>query len=314
MVSPSMDRDTEALLSEFASASGPAFDDLSVDDKRAALDVLLGEATPYVPNVDMQDISIPSRSGDVITGFACRTPGEEPLPILFLIQGGGWSFARSNGYRPLAALLAKELQRLVVCVDFRLAPEHKFPAGLDDCMDVYLWLRFHGTSLGGRPDSITLMGDSAGGNIAGALALQCVEEQHVIPEALVLVYPMTDVSEGAEKRYRSRWSFGDGSKFLTEASIEWAAGSYTSSKAQRDDPLVSLVHHDHISSLPPTTIIVAGMDPLRDEGEYFASLLKDAGVDVACRNYENTIHGFLSFFHKIRLAHKAIQYIGRRLL
>lgn len=314
MIRPVTDRDTQSLLEEFSGVEGPGFDDLGVAEKRAALEQMLGAASSAAPDATYEDISIETGTGHRITGYVCKPEKkEQSLKTLLLIQGGGWAFARSNAYRPLAAVLAKELRCAVVCVDFRLAPEHPYPAGLDDCFQAYQWLRQNAGSFGACPDTIIVMGDSAGGNLAAALVLTCTERKVKKPESLVMVYPMTDISPCAAQKYRSRRYFGDGDFFLTEQSIEWAAETYTQGLVDRSDPSISLVNASGLEAFPPTTILVAGMDPLRDEGLCFADMLKEAGVEVNCRNYDNTIHGFLSFFHRIRLAKKAIAYIRRSL-
>lgn len=313
MICPHPDRETQAFLEEIASAEGQAFDDLTLHDKRNGLEAMLLEAKPDAPGVETQVISVPARDGRQLSGYVYKPLGVQQLPVLFLIQGGGWAFANAKPYGPLAALLAVELNRLVVCVDFRLSPEHPFPAGLEDCIDTYGWLQTHADMLGGDRTRIALFGDSSGGNLAGAVALSCHGESLSQMEALVLVYPMIDVSIGSADRYPSRLAFGAGDHFLTQASIDWAAEHYVPKAEQRGHPLVSLTNNKALSQLPKTTILTAGMDPLRDEAGYFASLLEEAGVDVCYRVYDNTVHGFLSFFHRLKLARRAVAFIKKQL-
>lgn len=313
MICPHPDRDTQAFLEEIANAEGPAFDDLTLQDKRDGLEAMLLEAQPYAPEVEKQEIFVPVRDGRQISGYAYRPHGAQQLPVLFLIQGGGWAFAQAKPYGPLAALLAVELNRLVVCVDFRLSPEHPFPAGLEDCIDTYGWLKAHVDGLGGDRKRIALFGDSSGGNLAAAVALSYGEANQSQMEALVLVYPMIDVSTGSTDRYASRQAFGAGDHFLTQASIDWAARHYVPVAEQRAHPLVSLTENKALAQLPKTTIVTAGLDPLRDEAGYFAGLLEEAGVDVSYRVYDSTVHGFISFFHRLKLARRAVAFVKKQL-
>ena len=315
MICPHPDWETEAFLAEVAGAEGPTFDDLTLQDKRDGLEAMLLEAEPHAPDVETQMISVPMRDGRQLSGYTCRPEGSQQLPVLFLIQGGGWAFATAKPYGPLAALLAVELNRLVVCVDFRLSPEHPFPAGLEDCIDTYRWLQAHADRLDGDSTRIALFGDSSGGNIATAVALSCPDETcQSQMEALVLAYPMIDVTIESADRYPSRQAFGSGDYFLTQASIDWAADHYVPEAEQRAHPLVSLTKSKVLAQLPKTTIITAGMDPLRDEAGYFAGLLEEAGVDVRYRVYDNTVHGFMSFFHRLKPAHRAVAFIKKQLV
>ncbi len=309
MTTPTTDPDTEEVLAEFAAAEGPSFDEMSISEKRQGLEALLLDAEAHAPEVTVTDITVPVRGGRAISGLALHPGGDGPLPVLFLVQGGGWSLSAAKPYLPLGALLAKELRRLVVIVDFRLAPEHKFPAGLEDCIDTYQWLRGEAQSLGGDPADIALFGDSAGGNLAAAVALVCATEGQVLPNALVLAYPMIDVRGGAPARYPSRTVFGGGDFFLTEASIQSAVDYYLADDSLRGHPLVSLAENPNLGRLPKTILILPGLDPLRDEALAFARQLGDQGVNVHVRVFEGTIHAFLSFFHRIGLAHEAVAKI-----
>lgn len=301
--------ETAALLTELTSVEGPGFDDMTIGEKRAGLAAMLLEAEADAPRVTQTDIQVPVRGGRAIDGVVMHPGGDQPLPVLFLMQGGGWSLSGSTPYRPLAALLAKELRRLVIMVDFRLAPEHKFPAGLEDCLDTYQWLLGEAAALGGDTGRIALFGDSAGGNLAVSVALSAHDMALQMPEALVLAYPMIDVRKDAVERYPSRMQFGGGEFFLTEDSIEAAVAYYLAEEGQRNHPLISLLEHESLAALPKTIIVLPELDPLRDEGEAFAGKLAALGVPVSSRVFSGTIHAFLSLFHRIGRAHEAVATI-----
>ncbi|WP_286828611.1 MULTISPECIES: alpha/beta hydrolase [Kordiimonas] len=315
MNKPILDADTQQLLAELAAAEGPSFDDMTVPERRLGLEAMFLETGAQAPTVAVREFQLPSRQGVPIHGLALQPDGEAdaPLPVLFMMQGGGWALSGARPYVPLGALLANALGRLVVLVDFRLAPEHKFPAGLDDCTDTYAWLRENAGQLGGDPDNIALFGDSAGGNLAAAVALRCARAGERLPEALVLAYPMIDVRIGADRRYPSRQMYGGGDYFLTEASVQAATLDYLEFEGLRDHPLVSLAGNPDLAKLPKTVLVLPGLDPLRDEGLAFADRLEAEGVEVHCRVFEGTIHAFLSLFHRIAMARDAVAFIRSRL-
>ena len=331
MVNQHPEPETAVFLAELAVGDPSAFDELTIDERRAGLEAMFLAAAPVAPKIQQGTITIPARDGRQITGLTFYPGGAEHsssaehprsaepsggtavLPVLFLIQGGGWALSGAAPYAPLAALLATELQRLVVVVDFRLAPEHKFPCGLEDCMDAYGWLQENAGLIGGDSGNIAVFGDSAGGNLAGALSLSCEEQGLKKPTALVLVYPMIDVQPGSANVYPSRQEYGGGGYLLTEASIMSSAADYVRSLDLLAHPMVSLVQQADLTHFPRTIIITAGMDPLRDEGKVFADRLRNAGVDVTYKVYDGTIHGFLSLFHRLSVAYEAVSFLQKAL-
>ncbi|MCJ9428021.1 alpha/beta hydrolase [Kordiimonas marina] len=307
---PDIDPETRVFLDQLNSADGPEFDSLTVAEKRAGLDAFFADAAPSAPKADVVDIDIPVRAGRTVSASVFSLPGKEArLPVLFLIQGGGWALAGRAAYGPLARLLADRLGRVVVVADFRLAPEHPFPAGLEDCIDVYKWVRAHAGEIGGDAERIALMGDSAGGNLAAALCLSDEVSAAERPEALVLAYPMTDIRPDAAC-YASRRELGGGDYFLTTGSIDWSAEVYTAGGTNSGHPLVSVICNDQLGRLPLTLVLTAGLDPLKDEGRIFCLRAVAGGANAVHREYAGTIHGFLSFFHVLPVAYEALADIA----
>jgi acetyl esterase len=177
---------------------------------------------------------------------------------------------------------------VVVAVDYRLAPEHKFPAAIDDALTAFRWVAEHAAEIGVDPARIAVAGDSAGGNLSAVVAQQTAAEEHA-PCFQVLLYPVTDLSEDSA----SYEAFADG-YLLTRAGMHWFRDHYLSVDAERADPRASPLRAHDLHGVAPAFIATAGFDVLRDEGRAYARKLADAGVPVSYRCYDSTIHGFFS--------------------
>jgi acetyl esterase len=184
--------------------------------------------------------------------------------------------------------LANAANAVVVSVDYRLAPEHRFPAALDDCMAVTHWLTEHAPELAGDPTRIAVAGDSAGGNLAAATALAARNGGPGLA-AQVLVYPVIDAACGTR-------SFDENAEgyLLTASTMRWFWEEYLGPGGDPADPYASVLHTADLGDAPPALVITAEYDVLRDEGEAFAHRLRDAGVDVSSLRYPGMIHGFLT--------------------
>jgi acetyl esterase len=210
-----------------------------------------------------------------------------PRPLIVYFHGGGWVIGDLDTHDGPCRFLATETGFAVLSVGYRLAPEHPFPAPLDDALAAYRWTVESADELGANPKRIAVAGDSAGGNLAAALCLLARDEGWPNAAMQALIYPVTD----AVGDQRSRELFADGF-LLTRADMEWFEGHYLPADVARDDPRVSVLRARDPSGLPPTFLITAGFDPLRDEGEAYAARLREAGVRVALRRHPGLIHGF----------------------
>lgn len=179
----------------------------------------------------------------------------------------------------------------VLSVDYRLAPEHPVPAGLEDCYAAYRWAREHAAELGADPDCVAVGGDSAGGNLAAVVSQLARADDVQPPDLQLLLYPLTNFDSDT----RSKTLFADG-YFLTKAELDWCRANYlTGSSLGKADPRVSPLLADDLSGLPPALVATGGFDPLRDEGAQYADALAAAGVATDHRQYGSLIHGFASF-------------------
>jgi len=217
------------------------------------------------------------------------TESSAPRPTLVFIHGGGFVYGGLDSHDAVCRVLAERAGVQVISVDYRLAPEHPFPAAYDDCVAAYSWIVEHAVELSVDRDRLAVGGDSAGGNLAAAVAL--VAARRGLPLAFqLLVYPTTDVLA----RHGSRRLFGEGF-YLNTAFMDLATESYLPVEGDRTDPRVSLIRAEIPGNLAPAYMVTAGFDPLRDEGEAYAKQLAGAGVEVTVDRRDGMIHGFLNW-------------------
>ncbi|MDQ8755434.1 alpha/beta hydrolase [Sphingosinicella sp. LHD-64] len=248
---------------------------------------------PPAPGLcEISDLAVPGGDGERPARLY-RPRGEAPQPVVLFLHGGGWSLGGIEDYDILVHDLATQSGVAFLSLDYRLAPEHGYPAALEDVAAALAWLRDAAPRFGLRTDRIGLMGDSAGGNLAAVTAwLERGSDPTIAGQWLI--YPMTDVSRPHED-FPSRLVCGDGDLFLTRGAIDAARAWYLDQRTDLAvDPRVSPLNADP-AGLPPTQIIVAGCDPLRDEGRDYHDRLAAAGVETSWRCYDSTIHAFLSF-------------------
>lgn len=219
------------------------------------------------------------------------TPREvaAPFPVLLWLHGGGHVIGSLDSYDAVCRQLALQADCLVVSVDYRLAPEHKFPAGVEDAFEALTWVGRHVDELGGDPKRIAVGGDSAGANLAAVCAILARDAgfPHLLFE--LLIYPRTASDEDS----RSHIEFADG-YLLTRRIIQWFHGHYRASEEDRRDFRYAPLVCNDLSRLPPALIIVAEFDPLKDEGLEYARRLREAGNQVQAVTYAGVVHGFFS--------------------
>lgn len=293
-----LDKDTENML---ALAAG-MFRDVAattkgeVDVARSYTERLLSEFSgEKVAGVCITDKEVPAPYGSVpVRLYQCHdTVGSDNLPLVVFFHGGGWSVGDVESYSPFIESLCAQSGVAFMSVDFRLAPEHKYPAAHDDGMSVVKWLFDNAGTLGFDHKRIAVMGDSAGANIAVATAWVINSKtQHSIC-AQYLLYPFLDVYNPHET-YASRMTFGDGQFLIGREALRQSIEWYVGQEAISDEVLTPLFLLN-LGELPPTVIVTAGFDPLTDEARVFAEKLQQAGVCVTSRHFETTIHGFLAF-------------------
>jgi acetyl esterase len=235
--------------------------------------------------VGSQDRTIAGPLGDI--PIRVYTPqGEAPLPILVYYHGGGWVIGSIDiTDRPIRAL-AHTTRCVVVSVEYRLAPEDKFPAALVDCFAATAWAAEHAAEIGGDAHQLVVIGDSAGGNLAAAVALMARELGPKIAYQ-VLIYPVTDFDFERPSCVENADGY-----LLTTNAMRWFWGHYLTNDAEGADWRASPMRASDLSNLPPALIVTCEFDPLRDDGQAYAQRLRDAGVRTKERRFDGMIHGF----------------------
>jgi acetyl esterase len=224
------------------------------------------------------------------------------------VHGGGWTLGSIASYDSVTRELARLIPAMVVSVDYRLAPEHPFPAGLDDAYTALQWIGAHIQGYGGDPTRIAIAGDSGGGNVSTVVAMKARHEGNVRVVQETLFYPSTNISSTDTQSYKA---YGTG-HLLTQKSVELFRGFYLPNKADWTNPYASPLLASDLSKMPQTLIITAGCDPLHDEGYAYAKKLEKAGVPVTYKNEPGLIHAFLNLFNYepaiTPYAEKSLQY------
>jgi acetyl esterase len=286
-----LDPQCQNLLAALAAMDLPAFADMTPEATRQAVQgfMLMGE--PEVV-AGVEDRQLPGPGGPVpvrIYTPADADPG--PLPVLVWFHLGGFVFGTVEWVDPITRALANRSGCIVVSVDYRLAPEHPYPAARDDAWAAVTWVAEHATEIGADPDRLAVGGDSAGGNLATVTCLMAREQGGPSIAFQLLIYPSPDCSEGAFALPSHREN-GDEGYLITNADIRVWWGHYLSGGADPHDPHVSPLHAPDLSGLPPALVITAEYDPLRDPGEAYARRLAEAGVPTELRRYDGQIHAF----------------------
>ncbi len=272
---------------ESASASGR----LSPQQARAR--IRAGAAAAAGPRRELPavgDLAIPGPAGMIPARFY-EPPGMglEDRPLIVYFHGGGWTIGDLDTCDGVCRFLALNTPAAVLSVGYRLAPEHPFPAAVEDALAAFRWAATDNTRLGADPARIAVAGDSAGGNLAAAVSLLARDEGGQQPAMQALVYPIADAVGG----HPSRDAFAEGF-LLTRADMDWFERHYLPPAVDRADPRVSVLRAADLSDLPPAYVVTAGFDPLRDEGEAYAEQMREAGVPVVLRRHPGLIHGFVN--------------------
>ena len=242
---------------------------------------------PPIPMARVEAVAIPGPGGTMEARLYSPTETSEPSALLLYFHGGGWVIGGLDTHDDPCRFLAARAGVRVLSVDYRLAPEHPFPAAAEDAFAAYEWASDNCERLGTDPGRIGVGGDSAGANLAAATCLIARAGDAPLPAMQLLIYPVAETAGAA----RSRQTFAEGF-MLTRADMDWFEGHYLPPGVDRDDPRVALLNASDLSGLPPAYVATAGFDPLRDEGEAFARGLREAGVQVALRRHPGLVHTF----------------------
>jgi acetyl esterase len=276
----------QAQLARMVAAGTPPLQEQSVAQaRRLHVEGAAELAGSPVEVAAIDDRTIPGPAGDLTVRVS--TPhGEPPFPIVVWFHGGGWVVGTLDTYDTVCRALAAAVPAVVVAVDYRLAPEHRYPAAVEDAYAATLWASRNAAELGGAQQRLAVAGDSAGGNLAAVVALGARDRGGPAIGFQLLVYPITDVGMDTAS-YREH---ADG-YHLTAAGMRWYWDHYLGG-ADGAAPDASPLRAAFLGALPPALVITAEHDVLRDEGEAYAARLRDAGVPAAVSRYPGMVHGF----------------------
>jgi acetyl esterase len=302
-----LDPEIQQIVELMEAAPGPPAHLVPIEQARIAHD---REATirsgPGEEVAEVREITVPGPGGPIPVR-AFRPAGDGPLALVAYAHGGGWALGSLDGFDPVCRALANASGAVVASIGYRLAPEHPFPAALDDVRAAVRWLAENAGDLGGDPERIALAGDSAGGNLATVTARRLRDEGGSRLRFQALVYPVCDSALDTPSYRACAEGFG-----LSAVNMKRYWELYLDGADGRG-PDASPLQADDLSALPPTFILTVRDDVLRDEGEAYARALEAAGVPVTVRRYDGAVHGFIRWLAKSQLSRRAVAEVGAAL-
>jgi acetyl esterase len=302
-----LDPEIQPIVEMMDAAPGPPAHLVPVEQARAAHEResrVLGGPGEEVESV--RDVTVPGPGGPIRVRVF-RPAGEGPLPVVAYVHGGGWAIGSLDAFGPVCRALANASGAVVASIDYRLAPEHPFPAGLDDVRAAVRWLAANAREFDGDPDRIAVAGDSAGGNLATVTARRLRDEGGPALRFQALVYPVCDSALNTPSYRECAAGFGLsalGMKRYWDWYLDGADGSR---------PDASPLQAEDLSGLPPAFVLTVRDDVLRDEGEAYARALEAAGVPVTLRRYDGAVHGFFRWLEKAEISRRAVAEVGAAL-
>jgi acetyl esterase len=307
------------LLLAFAALGGKPIGTLTPTEARLqptmadAVDALLKkrgqdpDPAKLAPGVTTVDATFPGQDGAQLTATLYTPVGAGPFPAVVYFHGGGWVIGSTQAYDAGARDLAKAAEVVVISVDYRLAPENKFPTAWDDALAAYKWASTNVGRWRGDPRRLALAGESAGGNLAISTAISAVAAGVTRPKAVVAIYPITQTGSTTESYVDSA-----NAKPLNKAMIGWFLDKTLNSPADKTDPRLDIIHAK-LSVLPPVTIVNAQIDPLRSDGAMLEEALKQVKIPVARKEYEGVTHEFFGAAAVLPAAKNAQNFVAEQL-
>ena len=306
-----VDADLQKILDMIKEAGRPPYAEVPLAEARAGYQVMVGLLDPQGEDIHRhEDRTIPGPAGDIPVRiyWPRETANGERLGVFIYLHGGGFVIGDLDTHDPLCRRLANRGDCIVVSVHYRRAPEHSFPAAGEDCIAAMNWCAAHAGELGGDGARLAVGGDSAGGNLAAVCALEARDNSGPNLSLQLLIYP--GVAPKLDSASHSLFAEGF---LLTRENIEWFFEQYMGGQELRDNPgFAPLIAADH-SGVARAEIIVAGYDPLRDEGIAYGEKLAAAGVPANVVNYEGAIHAFMQFYGATAACREAMEYCGEAL-
>ncbi len=309
MTSPVLDADTAKVLKKIAKFNPPPMAEVPVDQLRQGIRTVSDRVRPSDIH-EVSDLAIPAQdNGRVIPARLYRPSSQSNLPALVFYHGGGWVLCDIETHDEVIRRIALAANCVVISVDYRLAPEHKYPAGIDDAYQALCWVADNASELNIDVDKIGIAGDSAGGNLAAVSCLRARDQTGPRIFLQSLWYPVTNIHTLVTESYEV---MSEGYNLKRE-DMAWLKSQYLESPELAELPTVSPLLSDDLSGLPPTYIMTANFDVLRDDGQLYAEALEAAGNRVNYECFPSLVHGFLNMSHAVPAAEEALQAVAQHL-
>jgi acetyl esterase len=302
-----LDEATVGFLTQLAEGGARPLDELTPEEARGFM-AMLGDLSGPGPEVERAyDVELAAADGGSFT-VRVLVPAGDIRALVVYYHGGGWVIGNIDEYDNLARTLANSLHAAVVNVDYRLAPEHRYPAAADDAWTALRWAQTEAAEIAGGPVPLIVMGDSAGGNLSAVVAQKARDTGGPELAAQVLIYPVTDADLDND-------SYSDPANqlMLTREGMIWFWDHYAPDLASRANPDASPLQAADFAGLPPTIVVTAEHDVLREEGEAYAERLRAAGVPVVHRRFPGQMHGFFPMVNVLPGSADAIAYVTEQL-
>jgi len=302
-----LDPQAKFLLDQLTAQGGLGVEDMTPVEARKAFEAMR-MPFPGEPVAGIENRSIAGPAGALPVRIYTPQAAGVPAPAVVYFHGGGWVIGSLETHDNLCRAIANRARAVVVSVDYRLAPEHRFPAAAEDCYAAAHWVAGHGAEIGVDGERIAVAGDSAGGNLAAVVALMARNLGGPALRQQTLIYPVTD----ADFDTRSYRDNAEG-YMLTRDAMRWFWDHYVPDTERRSDAYASPLRAEKFGELPRALVLTAEYDPLRDEGEAYGARLRDAGVSTEMSRYDGQIHGFASMLDMLDAGKRAVDQIGAAL-
>lgn len=284
------------MLRQLAALDGPSLAEVPVEVGREMFRAMQAQA----PELEVAAVTDITAGG--VPARVYRPHGDGPFPVVMMFHGGGWVIGDLETADSQCREVCRGVGAVVISVDYRLAPEHRFPAAAEDCYSATWWAAEHAGAHDGDPGSLAVVGDSAGGNLAAVVAQMARDRDGPRIAFQLLVYPVTDGVTFDTASYRDN---AEGF-LLTAEAMHWFWDHYVPAPDDRRNPYASPLFASDLSALPPALVMTAEYDPLRDEGEAYGRALASAGVDAEVIRYDGFIHGFFAHTRTIDATRSAM--------
>ena len=299
-----LDPQVKEILEEAAALGLPAYQDLSPAEARKQMLDLAPPVDPLLAVKRVEDRSIPGPDGEIPIRLYYPAGGP-PFAVLVYFHGGGWVIGDLDTHHGFCHALAKTSGCLVVSVDYRLAPEHRCPAAVEDAYAATVWVAENSDVIQADPDRLAVGGDSAGGHLAAVVALMARDRKGPRIDLQVLIYPITDCNFDTPSYIENKEGY-----MLTRDLMKWFWNHFIENEGEANDSYVSPLRAENLSNLPPVLIVTAEYDPLRDEGEAYGQRLQEAGVNVTLSRYPGMIHAFIRMTARLDKANTALDEVS----